>query len=557
MKKIIVNGITCRVERYGGPKTARYHECLKILEENSIVQIPVREAISFVLHYEKVPEEERKSIREFLAYPEDRILVIRCSKNQELFKARIPIATKIGWYPYITGVDLPRSSISDFVDQFVHRRRSLNIKKSTRGPIILVPVSISPNYQSFLLKLGDVNILLDAGIKMGDIDMVDPKEIDMIFISHAHFDHTSALLPLYLAGCKAPIIATATTIDFLMITLGTRKTKTLLKYLLPARYGERLKIDENDNMMLINAGHIPGSAMALITTSGSRILYTGDFCLRDHFPVKGSADEVNLMGKVDAIIMNCSFADTRFKPDSVFYDSLCKECEFALLAKKNVLIAADPEVMSQNVFLSLHEYFSNPKKTKLLKPPVYIEQKAIEYMKAVRTRLEDLPREFQSRIQKRRDPFASVMRKTMFRNSDRDEALGKPSIILSGPSYDLSTFPIIYFLSQIANDEKNLLVLTGFGGRMVAEQLAKEKRVRSTDKTIVIKSKIFNHQYPNNILAFHCDYRQLEFTLARLRPEKIIPFHAATTSLGNALMLSKKYQAEFNLPRKKTKIYLK
>ena len=150
MEKLIVDGHICEVRRYGAPKTKRYYECLKILEENSIVQIHIREAIRFILHYEKVPEEERKSIKEFKAYPEDRILVVRCSKNQELFRVRLVIARKIGWYPYITGVDLPRSPVSDFADQFIHRKKRLNIKKSTHGSIRLVPVSTSPNYQSFL-----------------------------------------------------------------------------------------------------------------------------------------------------------------------------------------------------------------------------------------------------------------------------------------------------------------------------------------------------------------------------------------------------------------------
>lgn len=557
MEKLIVDGYVCEVRRYGAPRTKRYYECLKILEENAIPQVPIMEAIRSIIRYEKVPVDERKSIKEFQAYPEDRILVVRCSRNQELFRARLAIARKIGWYPYITGVALPRSPISDFADQIIQRKRKVKVKKSTRGPIRFIPISISPNYNSFLLKLGDITILLDAGIKLHDIDIIDPKEIDIVIISHSHFDHTSALLPLYLAGCKAPIVATATTIDFLLVTLGIEKTKPLFRHLLPVRYGERLKIDKSSHITLINAGHIPGSAMALITTSGSRTLYTGDFCLRDHFPVRGSADEVDLLGKIDTIIMDSSFADTRFKPDSAFYGNLCKECECALLAKKNVLIATDPEVMSQNIFLTFHAYFSNHRRTKAPKPPVYIEQKAIEYMRVVRTRLEDLSRDFQSRIQKERDPFASVMIKTISKNSDRARALDRPSIILSGPCHDLSASPIVYFLPQIANDEKNLLVLTGFGGRMVAEWLTKEKKVKLPNKTIAIKCKIFNHQYPNDILAFHCDYRQLELALAKLGPKRVIPFHAGTASLTRVLTLSKKYQVEFNLPRRKTPIHLK
>lgn len=42
------------------------------------------------------------------------------------------------------------------------------------------------------------------------------------------------------------------------------KAKPLLRHLFPVRYGEQLEIDSNTRITLINAGHMPSSAMALI-----------------------------------------------------------------------------------------------------------------------------------------------------------------------------------------------------------------------------------------------------------------------------------------------------
>jgi hypothetical protein len=129
MEKIIIEGHICYVKNFGAHKTKRYYECLDILERNNIKQIPIEDAIRFILHYDKVSREALESITEFEVFIGDRVIVVHCSKNQELFDARIDIAKNIGWYPYITGVPLEKSSISAFVNQHICLRRRLNIKK--------------------------------------------------------------------------------------------------------------------------------------------------------------------------------------------------------------------------------------------------------------------------------------------------------------------------------------------------------------------------------------------------------------------------------------------
>ena len=75
-----------------------------------------------------------------------------------------------------------------------------------------------------LIKSSRANILLDAGIKLGKEhtypNVEDPKEIDLIVISHAHLDHIGYLPFLYKNGCNAKIISTKPTRDLAQVLLS-------------------------------------------------------------------------------------------------------------------------------------------------------------------------------------------------------------------------------------------------------------------------------------------------------------------------------------------------
>ncbi len=116
-------------------------------------------------------------------------------------------------------------------------------------------VSLKKSGTGFLLKYGDVKLVLDAGIK-GETTL----------LSHSHSDHIGGL------SKARHIIATKGTFD----TWQARRSNKL---------GSRTIIKHGDmfgqigvNITALNAGHVLGSTMFLLEfNDGLTVLYTGDF----------------------------------------------------------------------------------------------------------------------------------------------------------------------------------------------------------------------------------------------------------------------------------------
>lgn len=91
---------------------------------------------------------------------------------------------------------------------------------------------------------------------------------ERVFVSHAHSDHT---------GRHREVILTAPTARLMQARLpGVRQEHVL--HFGETRHFEHL--DREFDLTLLPAGHMLGSAMALVDQGGQTLLYTGDFKLR-------------------------------------------------------------------------------------------------------------------------------------------------------------------------------------------------------------------------------------------------------------------------------------
>lgn len=162
---------------------------------------------------------------------------------------------------------------------------------------------------NFLLETENSKILVDCGLFQGgyfydarndEPFLYNPKEINVVLITHSHIDHIGRLPKLVKEGFKGKIYSTSATKDFAEIMLldslsvlkkeAERKNKNvsydeedvyaLAKYWEGISYHEELKIN-NLTVNLKDAGHILGSAIIEIkktelSAPPKKIVFTGD-----------------------------------------------------------------------------------------------------------------------------------------------------------------------------------------------------------------------------------------------------------------------------------------
>ena len=179
----------------------------------------------------------------------------------------------------------------------------------------------------YFLKLGDANILLDAGSgtdrglnygpdlhKLCTSPYLDSLgQINQIFISHAHWDHVGYLpeairqtgAQVYMTEMTA-VLAEYQLYDRCFMYNGKRAeeerlaVRQMLERIVKVNYLQTLDFGTY-KVTFLPAGHIPGAMMMLFEYQGRKILYTGDYstaatALTDGCMFPGNED-------IDAVIL--------------------------------------------------------------------------------------------------------------------------------------------------------------------------------------------------------------------------------------------------------------
>ena len=166
------------------------------------------------------------------------------------------------------------------------------------------------------LSVNNVNILVDCGMEQGrdvfenTLPPVNPSEIDYVFLTHAHVDHSGNLPLLYKQGFRGTVISTKETANLSEIMLRdcafiqeseakfrTRKAKRagktaveplytlsdaegVLALFRPCAYGEVITVDESISLRFTDIGHLLGSAAIEIWLTEKdvtkKIVFSGD-----------------------------------------------------------------------------------------------------------------------------------------------------------------------------------------------------------------------------------------------------------------------------------------
>jgi putative mRNA 3-end processing factor len=164
-------------------------------------------------------------------------------------------------------------------------------------------------------------LLLDYGVMLdnepGFPMHIPPKEVDAIILTHSHLDHSGGI-PLFHIQEKKPVYGTQLTFDLAKplisdfihlsgyyLSFEYLELQTMLRSTIHLDFKKEETIGDM-KFQLLNSGHLPGGAQALVEADGKRIVYTSDYNSRETRLLPGADRDY---GDLDAIVMESTYAD--------------------------------------------------------------------------------------------------------------------------------------------------------------------------------------------------------------------------------------------------------
>ena len=390
---------------------------------------------------------------------------------------------------------------------------------------------------SIAAKTEKTQILLDYGVMMdhepGFPMHVPPKEVDAIILTHSHLDHSGAV-PVFHIRERKQVYGTRLTFDLSQILISDfihlssyylpfefLELRSMMKNCVHTNYREPKTVGDI-NFQLLDAGHIPGSAQALIETQGKRALFTGDFnSLETRLLPAADMD----YGELDALIMESTYADAdhpeRKALEKEFVDDVTEIVENG----GSVLVPAFSVGRSQEIacVLAAHHF----------EYPVTIDGMAREVNRVMLNYLDYV-----------RDPrlFQDAVNSSQWADGWRDRRLAtkKPGVVIS-PAGMLKGGPAMFYVSKIGKRANNAVFLVSFQiPGTPGKELLEKGRCVIDGRMRKVKAKVKHFDFSS-----HCGASQLQSVVKNLKGNpKVYVVHGAE---GNCERFAKWIQKETGL----------
>ena len=296
-----------------------------------------------------------------------------------------------------------------------------------------------------LLEAGGMKILLDCGLFQGHRKEAiaknretpfDPKQVDVVLLSHAHIDHCGGLPLLVKRGFAGPIHCTDATRDItgIMLTDSARLQESDAKFfnkiharegsaetieplyneadataclalLTPQAYMTWIVLNKEVRFRFHNAGHVLGSAMIEVEakTAGDvrTVFFTGDLGRRKSLLM----DPPDVPKTVDYLLIESTYGNRNHDPIDRAESLLKTVVERAIAEKGKILIPSFALERTQEIIFVLEKMI---RRGQIPMIPVYVDSPMATNITEIFSRHLDgfsFSPEFKDYVAKEGDPF--------------------------------------------------------------------------------------------------------------------------------------------------------
>ncbi|WP_405067577.1 MBL fold metallo-hydrolase [Kribbella sp. NBC_01510] len=343
----------------------------------------------------------------------------------------------------------------------------------------------------FLVEQDEQRILIDCGLFQGDARWrrrnwdpfpVNPASLSAVVLTHAHLDHCGYLPSLVRQGFHGPVICTPGTAEVAAIVLrdaahlqvedaehareggysrhdpplplfDTADAERAIGQFRPS-VGQA-ELPGGATVTLHRAGHILGSAFAVLEQDDRRLLVSGDLGRQEH-PLLLPPE---LPPAVDTILVESTYGDRRHQP-----------LDHARLARLISATAARGGVVLMPAFaidrtaVLLHELTGLAHDRLIPKLPVYVNSPmALAALNVYRAAVDAKSPELRPEVVGGPDPFdpGDLRLVHSVEESIRISDPGRPSIVISASGMATGG-RVLYHLARLLPSARNTVVLPGF-----------------------------------------------------------------------------------------------
>lgn len=342
---------------------------------------------------------------------------------------------------------------------------------------------------AFLLTTPQSKVLIDCGESPGatgaasspylHVPEIYPfSTLDAVVLTHAHLDHSAYIPLLYRYGYDGPVYTTPATrdlaamlqLDYLDVNnkedkappYSSNEVREFVKHTITLGYGDVTDIAPDLKLTLHNAGHILGSAIAHFNVGNGlyNIAFTGDLY---YAKSRLFNPAVSQFPRLEALVMESTYGGSEdFSPSRADAEAhLCEVISNTLSRSGKVLIPAFAVGRSQELMLALEEGIRNKK---LPACKIYLDGMIKEATAMHTAYPEYLNNDLRNQIfRDNYNPFLAECFEQVDSYEKRQEVIftKDPCVIIS-TSGMLNGGPVLEYLSNLAESEKNTLIFVGY-----------------------------------------------------------------------------------------------